>query len=169
MSSASKGIFARSAKALSKVEANELKATLVSTLFVFILMASYYILRPVRDSMASDWTDSEVSFLWNINFFVSAGIVSLYGFAISRAKLKNVVPSMYAFFALSFVLFYIGVTAIGWCNGYRRIRARCRYDQRVHRGDRRCLRRQSVLSLGECFRAVPCIGVLDLHGRYLQS
>jgi len=113
MSSASKGIFARSAKALSKVEANELKATLVSTLFVFILMASYYILRPVRDSMASDWTDSEVSFLWNINFFVSAGIVSLYGFAISRAKLKNVVPSMYAFFALSFVLFYIGVTAIG--------------------------------------------------------
>lgn len=112
MSNANKGIISRSAKALSQVEANELKATLISTLFVFVLMASYYILRPVRDAMASDWTDSEVSFLWNINFFVSAGIVSLYGFAVSRAKLKNVVPSMYAFFALSFVLFYIGVTAI---------------------------------------------------------
>jgi AAA family ATP:ADP antiporter len=113
MSNANRGIIARSVKALSQVEANELKATLVSTLFVFVLMASYYILRPVRDAMASDWTDSEVSFLWNINFFVSAGIVSLYGFAISRAKLKNVVPSMYAFFALSFVLFYVGVAAIG--------------------------------------------------------
>ena len=107
------GILAKTARALSEIESNELKATLVSTLFVFVLMASYYILRPVRDAMASDWTDSEVSFLWNINFFVSAGIVSLYGFAISRAKLKNVVPSMYAFFALSFVFFYVGVTAIG--------------------------------------------------------
>lgn len=107
------GILAKTARALSEVESNELKATFVSTLFVFVLMASYYILRPVRDAMASDWSDSEVSFLWNINFFVSAGIVSLYGFAISRAKLKNVVPSMYAFFALSFVLFYVGVTAVG--------------------------------------------------------
>jgi len=105
--------LAKAAKALSEIESNELKATFVSTLFVFVLMASYYILRPVRDAMASDWSDSEVSFLWNINFFVSAGIVSLYGFAVSRAKLKNVVPSMYAFFALSFVLFYVGVTAIG--------------------------------------------------------
>ena len=107
------GILAKTAKALSEIESNELKATLVSTFFVFVLMTSYYILRPVRDGMASDWSDSEVSFLWNINFFVSAAIVSLYGFAVSRAKLKNVVPSMYAFFALSFVLFYVGVTVIG--------------------------------------------------------
>jgi len=84
MTTAKDGIIAKAAKALSEVESNELKATLVSTLFVFILMASYYILRPVRDAMASDWTDSEVSFLWNINFFVSAGIVAVYGFAVSR-------------------------------------------------------------------------------------
>jgi ATP:ADP antiporter, AAA family len=106
-------ILAKTARTLSEVEAHELKATLASTLFVFMLMASYYILRPVRDGMVSDWSDSEVSFLWNINFFVSAGIVSLYGFAVSRARLRNVVPSMYAFFALSFVLFYIGVVASG--------------------------------------------------------
>ena len=74
MSNTSDGIFARAAKALSQIESNELKATFASTLFIFILMASYYILRPVRDAMASDWTDSEVSFLWNINFF--PGIVS---------------------------------------------------------------------------------------------
>ena len=112
MSSASDGIFARSAKALSEVEPNELKATLVSALFVFILMASYYILRPVRDAMASDWTDSEVSFLWNINFFVSAGIVALYGYAISRVRLRNVVPAMYGFFAVTFITFYFGISLV---------------------------------------------------------
>ena len=106
------GVGARIAKTLSGVEANELKATLVSALFVFVLMASYYILRPVRDAMASDWTDSEVSFLWNINFFVSAGIVAVYGFAVSRIKLKSIVPAMYGFFAVTFVGFYFGVASI---------------------------------------------------------
>jgi len=108
----SRGVGARIAKALSGVEANELKATLVSTLFIFILMASYYILRPVRDAMASDWTDTEVSFLWNINFLVSAGIVAVYGFAVSRIRLRRIVPAMYGFFAVTFVGFYLGVATI---------------------------------------------------------
>ena len=105
-------IVAEAANALSEVESNELKATLVSTLFVFILMASYYILRPVRDGMASDWTDSEVSLLWNINFFVSSGIVAVYGFAVSRARLRNIVPAMYGFFATTFVAFYLCVSLV---------------------------------------------------------
>lgn len=113
MTTAKDGIIARAAKALSEVEANELKATLVSTLFIFILMASYYILRPVRDAMASDWSDSEVSFLWNINFFVSAGIVAVYGFAVSRVRLRNVIPSIYGFFAITFVTFYFGILLAG--------------------------------------------------------
>jgi len=106
------GVGARIAKTLSGVEPNELTATLASTLFVFILMATYYILRPVRDAMASDWTDSEVSFLWNINFFVSAGIVAVYGFAVSRIRLKSIVPAVYGFFAVTFVGFYFGVASI---------------------------------------------------------
>lgn len=107
-----RGFTARFAKTLSDVEPNELKATLISTLFVFVLMASYYILRPVRDAMASDWSDTEVSFLWDINFFVSAGIVAVYGFAVSRVKLRTIVPAMYGFFAISFVAFYFGVAAL---------------------------------------------------------
>lgn len=112
MQAAQDGIIARAARALSEIEPNELKATLVATLFVFILMASYYILRPVRDAMASDWTDSEVSFLWNINFFVSAGIVAVYGFAVSRARLRYVIPAMYGFFAITFIAFYFGVSLL---------------------------------------------------------
>ncbi len=112
MSGNNKSITARIAKALSGVESNELKATVVSTLFVFVLMASYIVLKVVRDSMVSDWTNSEVSFLWNINFFVSAGIVAVYGYAVSRAKLKNIVPAMYGFFAVTFVAFYLSISLV---------------------------------------------------------
>lgn len=99
--------IARAIRKLSLLEPNEQKATLVSALFYFILFASYFILRPVRDGMASDWSDTEVSFLWNINFFISAGLISIYGFAISRISFKRVVPTMYGLFAASFVSFYL--------------------------------------------------------------
>ena len=97
-----------------QVESHEVRATLASFSLVFILMAAYYILRPVRDAMASDWSDAEVSFLWNINFLVSAAIVAFYGLVISRVKFQHIVPSVYAFFACTFIAFYAGVDLLGW-------------------------------------------------------
>lgn len=99
-------------KTASTIEPNELRSVLVSFAFVFALMAAYYILRPVRDAMASDWTDTEVSLLWNINFFVSAGVVALYGFAVSKIRFRYLVPSVYAFFAATFIAFYFGVSQL---------------------------------------------------------
>lgn len=103
-------IIERIMKSASKIEPNELRSVLISFLFVFTLMAAWYILRPVRDAMASDWTDTELSFLWNINFFVSVAVVAVYGFAVSHLKFRNLVPSVYAFFGLSFVAFYFAAS-----------------------------------------------------------
>jgi AAA family ATP:ADP antiporter len=90
-------------------------ATSLSFLFVFVLMAAYYILRPVRDAMASDWSDVQVSWLWTINFFASTALVAIYGWIVSRIQLRLVVPAVYTFFSLSFFAFYFslwsGVTA----------------------------------------------------------
>ena len=91
---------------LSKIKEREIKAVIFSFLFVVVLMTAYYILRPVRDAMASDWTDAEVSLLWTLNFFISAGIVALYGAAVSKFRFRLLVPIMYGIFALSFVIFY---------------------------------------------------------------
>ena len=74
---------------------------------VFLLMAVYFVLRPVRDAMASDWSDTEVSLLWNIQFFISSGIVMLYCWCISRISFRQVVPMVYGLFALSFLMFYL--------------------------------------------------------------
>ena len=51
-------------------------------------------------------------FLWNINAIVSAVIVAVYGYAITRTRVRNVVPVMYGFFALSFVVFYLLVSGV---------------------------------------------------------
>lgn len=96
--------FLRSA---SLVKERELNAVVSSFLFVVVLMSAYYILRPVRDAMASDWSDAEVSWLWTLNFFISTGVVALYGAAVSRFRFKLLVPATYSIFAASFVSFYV--------------------------------------------------------------
>jgi ATP:ADP antiporter, AAA family len=92
---------------VSMIKEREVKAVIFSFLFVVVLMTAYYILRPVRDAMASDWTDAEVSWLWTLNFFISTGIVALYGIAVSKFRFRLLVPTMYGIFAGSFVMFYV--------------------------------------------------------------
>ncbi|MDC0513256.1 MFS transporter [Gammaproteobacteria bacterium] len=92
---------------VSMIKQREVKAVIFSFLFVVVLMTAYYILRPVRDAMASDWTDAEVSWLWTLNFFISTGIVALYGMAVSKFHFRLLVPTMYSIFAGSFVMFYL--------------------------------------------------------------
>ncbi|QIB67593.1 MFS transporter [Kineobactrum salinum] len=94
------------------MQAREVSATLVSFSLVLVLMAAYYILRPVRDAMASDWSDAEVSVLWTLTFLFSTLAVSLYGAAVARIQLRYLVPAVYGFFATTFVLFFVGIQLV---------------------------------------------------------
>jgi AAA family ATP:ADP antiporter len=103
-------------KKLLNVEPGEVPAAVMSFLFAFTLMASYYVLRPVRDAMSSDWSDAELSWLWTLNFFISAAAVLLYGAVVSRLEFRKLVPGIYLFFAASFLLFF---AATGWLEDTR--------------------------------------------------
>ena len=90
---------------LTRMKPNEIRATLLSFAFVFLLMTAYFILRPVRDAMSSDWSDTELSWLWTSTFFFSFLAVSLHGEIISRVKFNYVVPGVYVFFSITFFAF----------------------------------------------------------------
>lgn len=105
------GLILRSPKmrrAATLIEANETRAVTMSFATVFTVMAAYYFLRPVRDSMASDWSDAEISQLWTIQFFLSAALVMVYGYVCSRIRFRLLVPAIYGFYAVTFALFYLG-------------------------------------------------------------
>ncbi len=104
--------FAKIIRSLTLIRAEEQKAVLAAFFFVFILMASYYILRPVRDSLASNWSNTEISMLWNIQFFLSVGLVALFGYAVSHIRFKFLVQGVYILFAISFIVFQLGSTWI---------------------------------------------------------
>ena len=75
-------------------------------------MLAYNIMKPVRDALPPDWSDASLAWLWTYNFFFSIVAVSLYGFAVSRLRLKWLIPGVYGCFAVSFVLFYIGASSL---------------------------------------------------------
>lgn len=111
MSEQKAGSLARIFRGATRIEPDEARAAILSFSFLFLLMLAYNILKPVRDALAPEWSDVELASLWTINFFFSAIAVSIYGYAVSHGKLKKVIPGVYAFFALSFVLFYIGASS----------------------------------------------------------
>ncbi len=124
-----KNIILRFLKIASKVEQNEIKAVLLSFSFVFTLMTSYYILRPIRDAMSSNWSDAELSTLFTVTFVFSFIAVALYGAACSRIKIGLLVPGIYGLFALSFFGFYLAIQTLSDTPYYR----------------------QSLLCLDQCF------------------
>jgi len=111
MSEQKAGSLSRIFRGATRIEPEEARAAILSFSFLFLLMLAYNILKPVRDALAPEWSDVELASLWTINFFFSAIAVSIYGYAVSHGKLKKVIPGVYAFFALSFVLFYIGASS----------------------------------------------------------
>ncbi len=101
-------VFARALEFASDIRPAEIRPTLSAFVLAFILMSAYYMLRPVRDAMASDWSDTEVSFLWTLTFFVSVAVVMLYGKLITLIRFRHLVPAVYAIFVLSFAWFFLG-------------------------------------------------------------
>ena len=91
---------------ITKIKPNEIRAVLLSFAFIFSILASYYIIRSVRDGLASDWTDAELSTIWTFTFFISFIVVSFYGYICSKITFRYLVPGIYGFFSLTFFGLY---------------------------------------------------------------
>ena len=99
--------LSRLMKAVAQIEPNELRATLLSFAFVFVLMTAYSILKPLRDGLAADWGAVGLSVTWTITFIASVVAVTIYNAALSIARFRAIVPGIYVFFALTFLSLYI--------------------------------------------------------------
>jgi AAA family ATP:ADP antiporter len=100
--------FVRAIRSAAMIQPNELKAVALSFGFVFVMMAAWYMLRPVRDSLAANWSNTEISVLWNIQFFLSAAAVTLFGVAVAKVRFKYLVQMIYVLFAASFIALQLG-------------------------------------------------------------
>ena len=84
----------------------ELKGLLIATVYGFLIMFSYYILRAVRDEISSA-DRGNLQYLWTAVFFVMLLAVPAYSWLTSKFSRGVFVPLANRFFILCLVLFWL--------------------------------------------------------------
>ena len=95
----------------AKIERQELRAVLVSFVYLFCLMASYYTMRPLRDALASEVASEDLKYLWTGTFVASTMAALVFGWVVSRFRISQFLPWVYGFFIINIGLFYLLMAA----------------------------------------------------------
>jgi AAA family ATP:ADP antiporter len=97
----------------TRSHAHELAAVLWSFAYFFFLLASYFILRPIRDEMGIAAGRDNLQWLFTATFFAMLVASPVYAFATARLPRRRLIPYVYHFFALNLLAFW-AVLWSGW-------------------------------------------------------
>lgn len=84
---------------------------LLSALYFFLLLASYYVLRPVRDELAVAGGVRELPLLWTGTLLVTLAAHPLFAWVATRMPRRRSIPITYHVIALNLLLFAAAWTA----------------------------------------------------------
>ncbi len=84
-----------------------MRALLWSFAYFFCLLASYYILRPLRDEMGVAGGVRNLQWLFTGTFLAMLAAVPLYGALVARLPRRWFIPLVYHFFVANLALFWI--------------------------------------------------------------
>ncbi|WP_434677280.1 MFS transporter [Pseudomonas sp. R1-18] len=87
------------------VEPSERAALLLGFTFHFCVLASYYLVRPLRDALGLEGGSGQLQWLFTATFLVMLVMVPLFGALVSRLPAARFVPLVYRLIALSMLGF----------------------------------------------------------------
>src|SRR5438105_28248 len=88
-----------------RAERHELAALAWAFCYFFLLLCSYYVLRPVRDSLAVGVGAQKLQWLFTATFVAMLALVPVFGWLCARFARTKVLPAVYVFFALNLLAF----------------------------------------------------------------
>ena len=100
---------------------HERPALLLAFVYFFCVLASYYLLRPVRDQFSAAVGSTNLWQFWVGTFIVTLAMVPLFGALVARYPREKFIPAAYLFFIVCLVAFVpafamqerIGVRTLG--------------------------------------------------------
>jgi ATP:ADP antiporter, AAA family len=84
----------------------ERRTLVLAFAYFFFLLASYYVLRPVRDEMAVRSGVRSIPWLFTATFVVSLAIAPIYGALVAKLRRGVFIPVVYGFLALNILAFW---------------------------------------------------------------
>ena len=104
---------------LVKVRHGEWHRLALAFSYFFFLLGSYFILRPIRGTIAANNSD-HLQWLYTATFVSMLLLVPVFGFLVSRFRRSRFVPGIYLFFISNLLLFIVGFDDDGdFGGGYR--------------------------------------------------
>src|SRR5205809_1110413 len=88
------------------VRADELRALWLGFLFFFVVLAGYYVIRPVRDNIGAQQFEN---LCWMFTVVLVAMIVAnaLFSMIVARMSRRRFIPIAYRFFILNLIIFFV--------------------------------------------------------------
>lgn len=83
----------------------ETRAVAISCASFMLLLACYYILRPVRDALTASLGAGSIKYLSSAVFLVMLAIVPVFGWLATRVPRPRLVPGLFAFFIVNLGVF----------------------------------------------------------------
>jgi AAA family ATP:ADP antiporter len=94
---------------LLRAEPHETPAVAWAFAYFFLLLCSYYILRPVRDALAVEAGTQALQWLFTATFVAMLALVPVFGWLCARLPRTKLLPVVYGFFALNLIGFAVSL------------------------------------------------------------
>lgn len=89
------------------VRPNELRALGLAFLFNFLVLASYYVLRPIRDDIGAAGGLETLPWMYTGTLVAMLIANALFSWIVARMSRRRFIPIAYRFFIVNLVLFYL--------------------------------------------------------------
>ena len=97
----------RLTRSVLQARPGEERAVGLAFLYFFLLLCSYYLLRPLRDAMAIGAGLENLPWLYTATFFAMLTLTPFFGVLVSRVRKQLLLPIINGFFASNLLVFYL--------------------------------------------------------------
>jgi ATP:ADP antiporter, AAA family len=88
------------------VKPNEIRALWLGFLFFFVVLAGYYVIRPVRDNIGATYFEN-LWWMFTVVLVVMIIANALFSAVVSRMSRRRFIPIAYRFFILNLIIFFV--------------------------------------------------------------
>jgi len=92
--------------AATRIGPGEQRNALLSFCFLFLVMFSYQVLKPIRDALGTVYGADKLEHLFTATFVGTIVVAPIYAWIASRIKLKTLIPWVYGFLVVNILIFY---------------------------------------------------------------
>jgi AAA family ATP:ADP antiporter len=89
------------------VRPNEVRALLVACLFNFVILGSYYVIRPIRDDIAAAGSLESLSWMFSGTLVAMLLANTAFSAIVARMSRRKFLPIAYRFFSANLIIFYV--------------------------------------------------------------